>query len=118
MPLIIHLVPQLPPAICGLGDYAVSVGAKIEDVQPDVRCAYIACGYRNENEFNHEPARRNLPRDCDAEGLWHAVGELVDELAGGAVDRVSLLLHYSGYGYHAGGAPAWLAEALETKPRP
>ena len=33
-----------------------------------------------------------------------------------SADDICLVLHYSGYGYHASGAPYWLADALERKP--
>lgn len=116
MSLIIHLVPRLPPAICGLADYSLLVGGKIEQQQPDVQCGYVACGHRLEAEFDDGRGRRNATEACDTTRLWRAVEEVVDELAGGAIDHVSLLLHYSGYGYDRCGAPRWLADALERRP--
>src|SRR5438445_738128 len=44
--LIVHIVPQSPPAICGLGDYATLIGSKMEELWPDVRCGYVACGHQ------------------------------------------------------------------------
>jgi hypothetical protein len=116
MSLIIHIVPQLPPAICGVGDYATLVGRKLEELWPDVRCGYVACGYRAAEQPADGQGRRDATGCREASRMWSAVGELVDELAGPAVDRVSLAVHCSGYGYHPDGAPGWLAEALERRP--
>ncbi len=53
---------------------------------------------------------------CDSASLWQAIREIGDELAGGATDGMAIVVHYSGYGYDPGGAPAWLARALERRP--
>ncbi len=102
--LLLHLTPQLPPAICGLGDYATVVGARMEGLRPGVRCAYLACG--------HRVAPQN------AERLWQNIERLSAEQAakGPADGALAIILHYSGYGYAPNGAPAWLAEALERRP--
>lgn len=116
MSVILHIIPQLPPAICGVGDYSFLVGAKIEQLRSDVRCGYIACGSRAAENPVISPGHRDATGSSQSAPLWRAVGDLIDELAHGAVDRVSLLLHYSGYGFHPLGAPAWLADALDRPP--
>jgi hypothetical protein len=114
---IIHLVPRLTPALCGVGDYATLVGGRIEELNADVRCGYVACGHLTESPYAGGIAHRNVTGTCDPTNLWRAVSEIIDELAEGVVDRVSLLVHYSGYGYAVGGAPVWLVEALERRPQ-
>jgi hypothetical protein len=114
---LIHLVPRLPPAICGLGDYATLVGSQIEGLHDEVRCGYVACAHRVDNQFADGPAQRNVTGSADATRLWQAVQTLIDEFSEGALDRTSLLVHYSGYGYATDGAPRWLADALARRPR-
>jgi hypothetical protein len=116
MSLVIHVVPQLPPSICGVGDYAALVGGKIEEQSAELRCAYVACGYHAAEESNRSAGRRNATGSCNLVTLWRAIEELVSELAGGTDERMSLVVHYSGYGYARDGAPGWLADALERRP--
>ena len=115
MSLTIHIVPQLPPAISGVGDYAVLVGSAMEDLSTASCSRYIACGHvRTE----HAPARtsRDATGACEPSRLWQEVRETAGELGHGS-ERTALIVHYSGYGYDRNGAPGWLAEALERLPR-
>ena len=74
-------------------------------------------GLGTENQSADGPGRRNVTELLwRPHALWRAVDEVVDELAGGAIDSLSLVVHYSGYGYDTGGAPGWLADALEGRP--
>lgn len=114
MPSIIHLVPQLPPVVSGVADYAVLVGHKIEEQQPEIRCGYIACGYQTAGDGAGR-FRRNATGSCDATQLWRAVHEISQEF-NGDIDKLALVVHYSGYGYDQAGAPGWLADALERRP--
>jgi hypothetical protein len=116
MSVIIHLVPQLPPAICGVGDYATLVGRKLSELRPDTHCGYVACGHLVAEQPVTSRGWRDATGRCDAAQLWRAVGEVVEELADGNTDCVSLAVHYSGYGYDANGAPHWLAETLNRRP--
>lgn len=111
--LIIHIVPQLPPTICGVGDYATLVGQRIEELTLRTRCAYLACGHRKSTHLNTDVVAVDATGSCDPSRIWRATDHLATRFP---VDNITLLLHYSGYGYNAGGAPAWLASALETPP--
>ena len=110
---LIHLVPHLPPEICGLGDYATLVGEKMEDLHSDVRSLFLACGHRPTTVATESTAARDVTGSCEANSLWRAVTELVNEQP---ADQVNLVLHYSGYGYAPNGVPSWLAEAIEHRP--
>ncbi|HEV8071809.1 MAG TPA: hypothetical protein VGP76_29105 [Planctomycetaceae bacterium] len=116
MSLIIHLVPQLPPANCGVGDYATLVGHKLSELRPETHCGYVACGHREAEQPVRSPGWRDATGRCDAVHLWRAIARVAEELTDGRTDCVSLAVHYSGYGFAANGAPRWLAEALNRRP--
>lgn len=87
---VLQIVPAVPPAIDGVGDYAFAVSQKMEAMAavrselfcPDMR----TCGY--------DDAR--------------LMGEFLRRARG----RRTLVLQYSGYGYSDCGAPLWLAEGI------
>lgn len=110
---MIHIVPQLPPEICGLGDYATVVGARIESLFPDVQCCYVAAGYRKSNSSASHKASRDVRASRDGSLLWRAISELGD---GFSANDVAVVLHYSGYGYDANGTPEWLVEWVGNRP--
>lgn len=112
--LLVHLIPKPPPMICGVGDYAALLGRKLEDLHPNVKCGYVACGHTSAASPSQEPGRRDAT-GCNAAGLWRSVAELVGELNGNAA-ALTVLVHYSGWSYERNGAPAWLADALEHRP--
>jgi hypothetical protein len=112
--LFVHIVPHLPPEICGVGDYAMAVGGKIEELHPEVRCGYLACGYRRSNATENAAARRDITGHCNVGEIWQCVTNLAE---GRAPEEVAIVLHYSGYGFATDGAPTWLADALERRPR-
>jgi hypothetical protein len=110
---LIHLVPRLPPEMCGVGDYATLVGGEIEALHGDVSCAFIACGHRRSEAVINSDKRRDITGSCEPSALWHAVNESSD---GQTAGDTTIILHYSGYGYAPSGAPTWLAEAIERRP--
>jgi hypothetical protein len=114
MQVVIQIVPQVSPVVCGVGDYAALVGRRMEEQEPGLRCGYVACGYE-QAEHAQRPLQRNLTGACDAARMWSAVQELAGEINGDG-DGPTLVVHYSGYGYSQSGAPGWLAEALERRP--
>jgi hypothetical protein len=114
--MIIQIVPNLPPVICGVGDYAALVGAESAQVRPSLHSAFVACGWRAEVQPEETVGLRNITGACDGAELWRAIEALVDERRCDA-DAPALVVQYSGYGYDPSGAPAWLADALERRPR-
>lgn len=98
---LLHVTPQTPPAVCGLGDYAATVSARVQQVRPDIRCVYLAA----------DPRRAIVQtRNRKAEWFWQQALRLLGSSSG------PIVLHYSGYGYDPNGAPSWLADALEKRP--
>lgn len=132
MTSLLHISPQLPPAICGVGDYATLVGERIEQLYPDVRCGYVAAGHVAQSVAQSAapstviPVTKSsghaivVPRGTKAVSLWDALVAERDRLTPDHLTTGPLtpavVLHYSGYGYSPDGAPAWLADALENRP--
>lgn len=102
---IIQVVPTLPPAIDGLGDYALNLARQLRQ------------------DFNHEthfvvgdPSREG---DREIEGFPITV---LSNRSGAAVlfslneictSPAPVLLHYVGYGYAQRGCPVWLIDGLQ-----
>jgi hypothetical protein len=101
---ILHITPNLPPAVCGVGDYATVVGQRMGEIDLTVRCSYLAAGYRG---------RDVAVGACSPDWFWRQIAEHRSSTPG---DNIGIVLHYSGYGYSPDGAPAWLAAALEGRP--
>ena len=98
--LLIQVVPQLKPAACGVSDHAISLAEELQT------------GFGIDTVFvvlnSSEPSECRFPRvDCKPSDLVEVCRSLTGGQAG------ALLVHYSGYGYSADGAPASLAEALQ-----
>ncbi len=98
---IVHLVPRLPPPVCGVGDYSLRLGAQLEAghgirshfmTADDVKRATGSGG-------GVDAAAQNLEACLKAH---HCAGQ-----------PMTLLLEYSGYGYAKRGAPVWLARAVK-----
>jgi hypothetical protein len=89
------------------------VGSKIEEENPELQCAYIACGYKA-GQAEPNGSLRNCTASCNPNKLWQAIEEFA---ATCGASQITFILHYSGYGYHASGAPDWLADAWEHRPK-
>ena len=105
MPLeILQIVPQLPPAISGVGDYAHLLARQLRAAH-GIHTRFVVCGHGAAGG-----ARRGLDgfpvRELDA-------GELPRTLAAEGMPATALL-HYVGYGYEKRGCPAWLVNALSA----
>jgi hypothetical protein len=121
----VHIVPYLPPQSSGVGDYATLVGRRMEEIG-GVTCGYVAAGVNAVDLPNDGEHVRNVTGRCEPKALWQAVEELADENEPSPgptrpsspqaslrrKGNLTVVLHYSGYGYDRNGAPAWLADAL------
>lgn len=100
---ILQILPRVPPAVCGIGDYSWNLSRQLRDVH-DVHCSFLAAGT----------------------GLVGPVGETefpvfhLSELSSSALvafmeyrrkDFDAVILHMSAYGYQKRGVPLWLATA-------
>lgn len=106
MQIIIQIVPQLPPAINGVGDYALN----------------LACQLRQ----NWGIETKFIVGNQNWEGADTIAGFAVQKVVDYSAKRLSLLLlnqsslqipvllHYVGYGYAKRGCPVWLIEGLKS----
>lgn len=103
-PRLIQIVPELPPAVGGIGDHAVGLASKL-------------LGLGIGTVFVLPDRRRRSPRaehSREASSVAHVApspGALAERLD--ALRSDALLLHYSGYGYARRGAPVWLVRGLQ-----
>lgn len=111
----VHIVPHLPPQNSGVGDYATLVGRRMEELGVGVVCGYIAAGCNREELPPDGERVRNITGACDAQSLWRAVEELAIPHPPSPIS-LSIVLHYSGYGFGQNGCPDWLVDALRNRP--
>jgi hypothetical protein len=102
---IISIVPRLPPAVDGLGDYGLNLARQLRQdfglltdfIVGDPNWA----GEASIEEFVIKPLTA------------HSIVALLDLLANEQLSSTTVLLHYVGYGYAKRGCPVWLVESLE-----
>ncbi|MGB7441353.1 MAG: glycosyltransferase family 1 protein [Coleofasciculaceae cyanobacterium] len=100
---IISIVPRLPPAIDGVGDYALNLAQQLRK-DFGIETHFIVCNptWTGATQIDGFPVSQMsthsadtllslLPRDCTA----------------------TVLLHYVGYGYAKRGCPVWLVDGLQ-----
>jgi hypothetical protein len=97
---LIQVVPRLQPTRCGVSDHAIALASE------------LATSYGIDSAFVvlNSDERCNLPYS-----ITHcAPHQLLDAcIAFGKSQPAAILVHLSGYGYSADGAPTLLAEALK-----
>jgi hypothetical protein len=101
--IILSIVPRLPPAIDGVGDYALNLARQIRK-DFNIQTHFIVGNptWNGAAEIEGFPVSQVSDRSPDA---------LLALLSG---DRTSsILLHYVGYGYANRGCPIWLVDGLQ-----
>ena len=97
---LIQVVAQLKPSRCGVSDQALLLARELESAF-GIGSAFVILN-------SAEECNSHFPRiHCDPSHLLESCISLSDGKPG------AILVHYSGYGYSADGAPNLLAEALE-----
>jgi hypothetical protein len=103
--MLIQIVPALPPATNGVGDYALAVaGAMRRELGLETRFVVGNPAWQGPEEVDGFSVRKVAARS--AEGLE----ETLLEAARGGESRV--LLQLSGYGFSGRGCPWWLMHGL------
>ena len=102
---LIAIVPRLPPAVDGLGDYGLNLARQL-GVEFDLATNFIVGdpGW-NGGTFVEGFAVNVLEKRSPA--------AMLKLLPNGGNYPGTVLLHYVGYGYARRGCPVWLVEALE-----
>ncbi len=98
---VLQILPRVPPAVCGIGDYAWGIARKLRD-EHGIHSSFLAAGTTwtqpvGETEF---PVFR-LP-ELSARALVEFVEARKDEFQ-------AVVLHLSPYGYQKRAVPFWLA---------
>lgn len=102
-PIVCQIIPQLPPAIDGIGDYALNLACQLRQ-EFNIQTHFIVGNPRwnGASVIDGFPVSRINDRSGD---------DLLSLLSG---DRSStILLHYVGYGYAQRGCPTWLVKGLQ-----
>jgi hypothetical protein len=106
---LIHITPELPPAVGGVADYTRILSRRLVEVsERSIEPVLIHAGHRPAEAVDVEFPVENLSGQCSASVL----AQTIERLARNADTQVVVLLEYSGYGYAKRGAPLWLARGL------
>ena len=99
---IIAIVPRLPPAVDGVGDYALNLARQIrKDFNINTHFIVGDPQWQGEREITGFPVTQITLRTSE---------RLVKELTSSSC---TILLHYVGYGYEKRGCPVWLVDGLQ-----
>jgi hypothetical protein len=109
MKTIVQVVPTLPPAIDGLGDYALNLAQQIRR-DCNIETHFIV----GDPSWNLSSDREFPKPQIVKEFLVSSVSDrAADSLHSRLPLESPLLLHYSGYGYALRGCPRWLLAGLQ-----
>jgi hypothetical protein len=97
---IVHIAPQLPPAIDGVGDYCWNLWRHWPE--RDVRWQFLA--------LHNVESTREYWREVEVSGFEASADSLSRALE--ITEAQTVVLHYVGYGFQPKGVPLWLPEAL------
>jgi len=103
---LIQIVPRVPPALCGVADYAYLLAGELQRSR-GVRTYFIAAEIKPRCQGKIEALKVHSLAQQSAAELTNA---LRHRPANG--ERTVVLLHYVGYGYQKRGCPFWLLDAL------
>jgi hypothetical protein len=105
-PQITSIVPRLPSAVDGVGDYALNLAKQLR--QDFGLVTEFVIGDPNwSGEAVVEGFAVKRVADCSSAAL-------LDLLPNEQHSRTTVFLHYVGYGYAKRGCPVWLVEGLEN----
>jgi hypothetical protein len=102
---IISIVPRLPPAIDGVGDYALNLARQLKK-DFDLETHFIVGNPTRVDAKDSQEFPANQVKLYSAENL-------LGLLPNNCQQTSTVLLHYVGYGYAKRGCPFWLINALE-----
>ena len=100
---LIQIVPVLPPALSGVGDYALLLARELQDAL-GVRTRFLV----GDPSWGGHEAVAPFPAQTVSARTAPALGRALDEAEADAT-----LLHYVGFGYADRGCPFWLVDAVE-----
>lgn len=98
------VVPKMPPAIDGVGDYSNTLFKKLR-AESHIDCAFVICDpqwpfSKDSNFFKSHQLKKQTQKD------------LLEFLPTSYKDSIIVVLQFSGYGYAKWGCPFWLVDGL------
>jgi hypothetical protein len=103
--VIVQVVPRLPPAIDGIGDYALNLARQLrKEFQKETHFIIGDPTWQGPKEIEGFPINVVSVRSTQA---------VLSALLGDRFSPALVLLHYVGYGYALRGCPFWLVDGLE-----
>jgi len=107
---VLQLVPYLPPRISGVGDFATVLARTLRE-RHDIATTFLVAN----SEAAARPAGEARVIEITDRKPAALARIILDEKASGL--PLTLLLHYSGYGYQTRGVPIWLRDVLREAKR-
>ena len=108
MKKVLQIVPRLKPEVCGVGDYAVSIAIEMREQHGVETCFLVGDpAWNHGNEVEGFAVERLALR---------AAGVLAEAITRSQCDTV--IVQYSGYGFHQRGAPLWLLRGVAAASHP
>ncbi|MEQ8463062.1 glycosyltransferase family 1 protein [Coleofasciculus sp. E1-EBD-02] len=102
MSVLVQIVPRLPPAVDGLGDYSLNLARQLrQDCEIETHFVVGDPGWTGATEIEGFTISQGNKRSANA---------LVSILSSSIS---TVLLHYVGYGYAQRGCPLWLVNGLQ-----
>jgi hypothetical protein len=103
--LVVSFIPRLPPAIDGVGDYALNLARQLRrDFSIETHFLVGDPSWTGNKEIEGFPI---------SQVTVHSATTLLSLLATYDQQSVTILLHYVGYGYAKRGCPLWLVDGLQ-----
>jgi hypothetical protein len=107
---VIQIVPQLPPYVNGLGDYAMNLARQLRK-DYKIQTHFVVGDRHWEGATAIEDFPIQKVESDSAEALLSLLSS--DSNQSISASTVPILLHYVGYGYAKKGCPVWLVKGLE-----
>lgn len=102
---LIQIVPNIPPAICGVGDHAFALAQALNE-RHGIRTSFLVTGQAENSESGP------FPFEQLAEKSEQELVRRLQAISEGQASTV-VLLHFSGYSYASRGLCFWLVRALK-----
>lgn len=104
--VVVQLVPRLRPAVCGVGDYGLSLARALRD-HHGIETQFVLGDPQWRGPKTVEGFRVHTVAARAAPSLLELLSQFPAEWP--------LLVHYVGFGYHGRGCPLWLSRALDIR---
>jgi len=98
---LVQIVPRLPPAVDGLGDYSLTLARELQ-THHDITSQFVIGDPSWSGDGTIDLPTQTV-QQCQAEALVRHLPQQRE---------IPVLLHYVGYGYAQRGAPYWLIQGL------